>query len=136
MNSRMSNLYDSEKLKLLEMESELELNKERIEKLERELNKAEETSRIFEKTFTQANTSVLNKLKSTSSDMKLLNSRLLLNPGPNYSGLLPALVLPEQKYLIRTATDPIWERTRLFLESEKDKEREELLERAYSNTFR
>ena len=118
------------------MESELELNKERIHTLDRELSKAEETSRIFEETFTNVNSSVLQKLENTNSELKLLNSKLLRNPDPSYPKLLPALVLPEQKYLLRTATDPIWERTRLFLENEKDKERVEQLERAYSNTFR
>ena len=140
MNKKMSKVFDKEKLQLLEREQQIEQNKSQIRDLESKMEKLESQSRHFEKTFLDANQEVIQKLDQLRSEQKLVNSQLLLEmptePDELVSGLPPVILPYMEPPNIRMGTDPIWERTRLFLENERDKERSGKLQNAYLNTIR
>ena len=140
MNKKMSKVYDKQKFELFEREKEIDENKRKICELEKKISNFEFQSANFEKAFVEANSEVIQKLDQVKSEQKAVNSKLLLGLPKERDrslSLLSPIPLPNvAEPSIHLATDPVWERTRLVLENEKDKERSERLQMAYSNTFR
>merc|ERR1712226_1370138 len=139
MNNKMSKVYDKQKFQVLEREKEVENNKSQIRNLEKKIDQLEMESSQFEKAFLDANQEVIQKLDELNSEQKMVNSKLLLGiqtDRDHWNSILSPAYFPYMGVIpsIHTGTDSVWERTRLFLENERDKARSEKLQNAYLNT--